>query len=114
MANMLIRTRRYKCYKEASILRVILFLGIPSFYLLFLSDNTGQEHFDVAPGKCVGSVASSCEMKFVFLIFCGIQVMSLLCHVNCSESSSEPSRTALTQPFWNSLRTACLDIKGNM
>ncbi|CAH0578194.1 unnamed protein product [Chrysodeixis includens] len=50
MANMLIRTRRFKCYKEATIIRVILFLGIPSFYLLFLSDNTGQEHFDVAPG----------------------------------------------------------------
>ncbi|KAH9628037.1 hypothetical protein HF086_018012 [Spodoptera exigua] len=34
MANMLIRTRRYKCYRIATVIRVILVLGIPLVYLM--------------------------------------------------------------------------------
>lgn len=50
---MLIRTKQFKCYRVAIIVRVILFLGIPSFYLLFGSDNTEQEllHSALDSGK---------------------------------------------------------------
>ncbi|XP_021187582.3 sodium/potassium/calcium exchanger 4 [Helicoverpa armigera] len=44
MANMLIRTRRYKCYKTAVIIRVLLVLGIPLVYVaLFGSDGNESE-----------------------------------------------------------------------
>lgn len=48
MANMLIRTRRYKCYRVATVVRVILVLGIPLVYLLFGSDYSEQEIFETS------------------------------------------------------------------
>lgn len=40
---MLIRTRRYKCYRIATVIRVLLVLGIPLVYLMFGNTRSEEE-----------------------------------------------------------------------
>lgn len=48
---MLIRTRRYKCYRIATVIRVFLVVGIPLVYLLFASDHSEQEILESSLGS---------------------------------------------------------------
>ncbi|CAB3225694.1 unnamed protein product [Arctia plantaginis] len=46
---MLLRTTRFKCYRVATIIRVILFFGIPSLYFLFGNVFVEQDYTNVGP-----------------------------------------------------------------
>lgn len=41
---MLIRTSQYKCYRVATVVRIIFFLGIPCIYFLFGSVSPETDH----------------------------------------------------------------------
>lgn len=66
MANMLIRTRRFKCYRIATAIRVILVLGIPLVYLLCGSDYSEQEIFESSIGS--GNDAALVSRKLLALV----------------------------------------------